>query len=414
MMTKTYSHYESLNVTRDAPTEVIRAAYRSLSQKYHPDKNMGNQEAAQVMARLNAAYSVLSDSDQREQYDLQLMSYPAPGMHDDAPATGANSFFHQVRDHVKGWNGRVVAMLFGFVSIVLIPAFWLVWKDNQTMLQIGQGMTYSADVPATPVPGMPTASKQQADSQAGGARSGKATHVKVIQLSGPSGLDVGAADQPAPAAAPKAPATPSAPTKASDYERLTAMLKSMGLGLHKLESPAPAPVASAKPAPIKPAAPVKAAETATAVAAAPAPAQAAAPAAPPEPSRVREEKAAPDPVRSETKSLADASRASAPPAASSAAASASHAPRAVIAEARSCAPPPYPINAYRNGETGSVLLALLVGSDGHVIQSKVQKSSGSSELDTAARKALSLCKFKPMEGQAEPTWANLTYVWSID
>src|ERR1700739_1743147 len=137
MMTKTYSHYESLNVTRDAPTEVIRAAYRSLSQKYHPDKNMGNQAAAQVMARLNAGYGV------------QLMSYPAHGMNDDAPATGANSFFHQVRDHVKGWNGRVVAMLFGFVSIVLIPAFWLVWKDNQTMLQIGQGMTYSADVPAT-------------------------------------------------------------------------------------------------------------------------------------------------------------------------------------------------------------------------------------------------------------------------
>ena len=71
-MTKFHSHYESLNVTRDAPPEVIRAAYRSLSQKHHPDKNSGNDEAARVMARLNAAYSVLSDAGQRELYDLQL------------------------------------------------------------------------------------------------------------------------------------------------------------------------------------------------------------------------------------------------------------------------------------------------------------------------------------------------------
>ncbi|QSX77973.1 J domain-containing protein [Agrilutibacter solisilvae] len=54
---------------RDAPEEVIRAAYRSLSQKYHPDKNLGDGQAAQRMAVINAAYAVLSDPVRRLEHD---------------------------------------------------------------------------------------------------------------------------------------------------------------------------------------------------------------------------------------------------------------------------------------------------------------------------------------------------------
>ena len=34
-----HTHYDNLKVTRGAPAEVIRAAYKALSQRYHPDKN---------------------------------------------------------------------------------------------------------------------------------------------------------------------------------------------------------------------------------------------------------------------------------------------------------------------------------------------------------------------------------------
>ncbi|MYM94604.1 TonB family protein [Rugamonas sp. FT81W] len=85
-------------------------------------------------------------------------------------------------------------------------------------------------------------------------------------------------------------------------------------------------------------------------------------------------------------------------------------------DTRACATPEYPPNAYRRGENGSVQLALLVGTDGRVIESKVQKSSGSNELDKAARKSLSQCKFKTTTGEAitEATWTSLTYVWTLD
>jgi protein TonB len=89
---------------------------------------------------------------------------------------------------------------------------------------------------------------------------------------------------------------------------------------------------------------------------------------------------------------------------------------AVLADANGCAKPDYPANAARNGETGTVTLALLVGADGRVSSSRVQKSSGSRELDRAAVNALSLCKFKPATngGAAEAGWAQIAYVWSLD
>lgn len=412
MMARSPSHYESLNVTRDAPAEVIRAAYRSLSQKYHPDKNSGNRDAEHMMARLNAAYTVLSDSQQRERYDMQLLSSPLMDPHEAAPAPSLK----QLGRYLRSWDRRLVAILLGAFSVVLVPVSWYIWTDHQSMLRIEQGMVYPAQPEAAPDTGWPTLSTAP-----GKAAASKASRVAVIQMAGPSGLGVDPAEMPAPAAPPKAAATTASSAKGSDFDRLTAMLKGMGLGLHKLDLPGMA--SNAKSAPAKVAEPAKAAEPSKASAAPSAPVQAAAVAAAADAPRAREEArpAAPEPVRSEAKPLADAGRASTAPAAvasvasAASAASASQAPRnAVIAEARSCAPPPYPLNAYRNGETGTVLLSLLVGTDGHVVESKVKKSSGWPDLDKAARKALSLCKFKPAENQTEPAWASLAYVWSID
>ncbi len=66
------THYDSLKIARDAPIEVIRAAYRALSQKSHPDRNPDDLDAAENMARLNAAYEVLADPQKRAEYDASL------------------------------------------------------------------------------------------------------------------------------------------------------------------------------------------------------------------------------------------------------------------------------------------------------------------------------------------------------
>lgn len=64
---KTY--YEILQVSSSASQEVIKAAYQSLSKKYHPDKNVGNSTFDEVMKEINIAYDVLSDSLKRHEYD---------------------------------------------------------------------------------------------------------------------------------------------------------------------------------------------------------------------------------------------------------------------------------------------------------------------------------------------------------
>lgn len=68
-MPKVRTHYDNLKVARDAPPEVIRAAYKSLSQKYHPDRNPGDPRASRTMTIINAAYRVLSDPDLRRKHD---------------------------------------------------------------------------------------------------------------------------------------------------------------------------------------------------------------------------------------------------------------------------------------------------------------------------------------------------------
>lgn len=89
---------------------------------------------------------------------------------------------------------------------------------------------------------------------------------------------------------------------------------------------------------------------------------------------------------------------------------------AVLADADGCAKPDYPAKAARNGETGTVTLALLVGTDGRVSSSRIQHTSGSRELDRAAVNALSMCKFKPAMngGVPEAGWAQIAYVWTLE
>lgn len=72
-LAKFRTHYDNLKVARDAPVEVIRAAYRSLSQKYHPDKNKDDPRAAEIMAIINASYKVLSDPEKRKEHDAWIV-----------------------------------------------------------------------------------------------------------------------------------------------------------------------------------------------------------------------------------------------------------------------------------------------------------------------------------------------------
>ena len=67
-MTSDQDHYAVLQVHPEAEPEVIAAAYRSLAQLYHPDRNP-SPEAGPRMVQINLAYEVLRDPERRAAYD---------------------------------------------------------------------------------------------------------------------------------------------------------------------------------------------------------------------------------------------------------------------------------------------------------------------------------------------------------
>lgn len=63
-------YYKILGVNTNAPDEVIKAAYRALAKKYHPDIYQGDKFfAEQKMKEINEAYDILSDNLKRKEYD---------------------------------------------------------------------------------------------------------------------------------------------------------------------------------------------------------------------------------------------------------------------------------------------------------------------------------------------------------
>lgn len=71
-------HYSVLGIAQNAPAEVVRAAYRVLAQKYHPDRQKShpdrNSDATRMLQDINVAYEVLSDPLKRAAYDDELAS----------------------------------------------------------------------------------------------------------------------------------------------------------------------------------------------------------------------------------------------------------------------------------------------------------------------------------------------------
>jgi protein TonB len=89
---------------------------------------------------------------------------------------------------------------------------------------------------------------------------------------------------------------------------------------------------------------------------------------------------------------------------------------AVIQPGAHCAKPDYPSASRRMEEEGTVTLKFLIGVDGKVMQADIEKTSGFTRLDEAARNALSKCQFRPgtVDGKPEQSWASIKYTWRLE
>ena len=83
-MTQELDFYTLLGVPRNASVEEVRRAYREAALRLHPDKNTGPGDT-ELFLKVNKAYEILSDLDQRTVYDQGLVEH-------DAELTARSSF----------------------------------------------------------------------------------------------------------------------------------------------------------------------------------------------------------------------------------------------------------------------------------------------------------------------------------
>lgn len=122
MATGTKDLYQVLGVTETASGDEVKKAYRKLAKHHHPDANPNRPQAAERFKQIGEAYSVLSDTDKRKQYDrmrrLGAFGFgregSGPGPARGAPGSGApqgSGFsFEELRDF--GGLGDMFSALF--------------------------------------------------------------------------------------------------------------------------------------------------------------------------------------------------------------------------------------------------------------------------------------------------------------
>ncbi|RKQ95783.1 molecular chaperone DnaJ [Kushneria sinocarnis] len=105
-------YYEILGVDRNADAREIKKAYRRLAQKYHPDRNPDDDNAAENFREVSDAYEVLSDDEKRAAYDqfghagVDGQGGGGGGGFGGAGAGGFSDIFGDVFGDIFGGGGR--------------------------------------------------------------------------------------------------------------------------------------------------------------------------------------------------------------------------------------------------------------------------------------------------------------------
>lgn len=152
MQRKVRTHYDNLKVSRNAPPEVVAAAYRALSKRLHPDMNKGSAEAGRAMQIVNESYRVLSDPIRRLAHDEWIAAQEAGreetvGNFSSAEATKIETsvdFASKLSNHIDRMAGWYI--LAGIVGLIA-------WASSGSSPSPSGLPTYDANpVPAASAP----------------------------------------------------------------------------------------------------------------------------------------------------------------------------------------------------------------------------------------------------------------------
>lgn len=123
----TLNYYETLQVSPKATQTEIKQAYRRLAKRFHPDSNSETSDH-DLIVRLNAAYEILGDPNQRRHYDQQLQgphraaasrqqgTAPAQNRHRQHRQTGQD-----IDEQVRQWLNQVYKPVNQMLSRILNP-----------------------------------------------------------------------------------------------------------------------------------------------------------------------------------------------------------------------------------------------------------------------------------------------------
>lgn len=122
-------HYRTLGLLSDADDVVIKAAFKALAQKHHPDKYKGDVSHTQkVMADINTAYAALKTKARRQAYDEKLSAYLAKQVKQTAPPTKHDiqkELIHKIKKNVIDEMGVITLFEELFNCEVKVQTGWM-------------------------------------------------------------------------------------------------------------------------------------------------------------------------------------------------------------------------------------------------------------------------------------------------
>ena len=199
------NHYQRLKVSFDAPPEVIRAAYRALANRLHPDRQGGGGEplgeSHEQMVALNMAYEVLIDPELRREYDASL-SISGEGQDEGVQALRASrmeasgagldleSFAATSGASAMGFGGLPVAKspshqsiikgVAALLAVLVVAAAVGVWRKSRDEQPLEQALMSSVNRGASQgdVAG---ADNESTSAQSEASTSGEAAHKPTVE-----------------------------------------------------------------------------------------------------------------------------------------------------------------------------------------------------------------------------------------